>query len=675
MNELNLIQNIFLFQIIGYIILRIFFKVDTNRRLYCGVFAFNGPSDLSKNLSHLVLNNIKILGMYNDERGGDNAGIVINNEVLKTTGFEYKFKTLLEKNHIEVLDPSSSTIVIGHSRKASVGGKGHENAHPFEIYEDKKDPNLDWYMTGVHNGTIENWEELLKNHLLDEKEFKNDSKTILKIISRQRKLKKVKKYNILEKYKGNGVFIWYFKDEPDTMYVFKGAHKKYKTSNIVDEERPLFFYECPITKGIYFSSIKESLIAISIDRNLVKDLKTNIVFKFRQGLLVEKDSIIIDRENIYEFDFSTSTSNYNSNAYGYGYYPELYKNMKPGVQKQIGFKDYNESNQDTVIKLALKARADELIKKTLPSNNSNCSIVPMSKKEKKTIILGTEDIPLMHIVNYKNKIYREHGLYKFAGELLNGEYIININTNEIYSSSKKELLEKTHIFESRCFYEGYMLKSKAALLELQELDKNNPNWKADKVNYIMSKYCSYPVPSTDNKIYYLSLNKAQGCFEGIPYSENKIYTYNSGKLIEVKKLVGTANQESSFPQQDINYDKDITDPDIVITEEQIANQINKNLENDNMQEELSIIDSFEQEILEGWRHLKEKIEEQVTYMDPFLKNGTLKKLNFLSGVLFDWGIECIEGCVIGTPEDSSPHYTLDNKGELTYNNISNITFF
>jgi len=711
MNELSLIQSIFLFQIVGYAILRIFFKPDIGRRLYCGVFAFNGPSDLSKALCHLVLNNIKILGMYNDDRGGDNAGIVINNEVLRTIGTEYKFKTLLERNHIEVLDPAISTIIIGHSRKGSVGGKGHENAHPFEIYEDKKNPSPDWYMTGVHNGTIENWQDLLKNHVLDEKEFKNDSKTMLKIIARQRKLKKVKKYNVLEKYKGNGVFIWYFRDEPDTMYVFKGAHKKYKTATKADEERPLFFYECPITQGIYFSSIKDSLIAISADRELVKDLATNTVFKFRQGKLVTKDSINIDREDVYEFESAASSS-----AYGYG--DEEYMGyweggfgpaVRPGTQKQIGFKDYTEQNQHAMAKLAAKARAQELINKTLPSDSSSVCTVPVLpitssiKREGKTIILGAEDVPLKNIANYKDKIYREHGLYKFGGELLNGEYIINMKTNEIHSSSKKNLLEQAHIFEARYFYEGYMLKSKAALIDLQELDKNDPKWKVDKAGYIMSKYCSYPVPTTDGKMYYLNLNKAQGYFEGIPYSEGKVYDYKDGKLIEVRKVVETTSQESSFPPQEIDYgpivgpktkiidlhcpnysrdnDRDITDPDGTtptppkLTEEQIADQLKKNQEEDSRQEELSVIDSLEQEILEGWHDLKEKIEEQMYNMDPFVKEGSLKKLDFLSGSLFDWGIDCIEGGVVGTPKDLSPHYKLDDKGKLTYTNVSKMRFF
>jgi len=707
MNELSLINSILLFQIVGYAILRIFFKPDIGRRLYCGVFAFNGPTNLSKALCHLVLNNIKILGMYNDERGGDNAGIVINNEVLRTIGTEYKFKTLLERNHIDVLDPAISTIVIGHSRKGSVGGKGHENAHPFEIYEDKKNPSPDWYMTGVHNGTIENWQDLLKNHVLDEKEFKNDSKTMLKIIARQRKLKKVKKYNVLEKYKGNGVFIWYFRDEPDTMYVFKGAHKKYKTATKADEERPLFFYECPITEGIYFSSIKDSLIAISVDRELVKDLATNTVFKFRQGKLVVKDSITIERENIYEFESANSSvmygygEEYDGHWEGCGFEPAI----RPGIQKQIGFKDYTAQSQEAMAKQALKERADHLVNKTLPSNSSNVCPIPISsstsptKREGKTIILGTDDVPLKNIANYKDKIYREHGLYKFGGELLNGEYIINMKTYEVHSSSKKNLLEQDHIFESRFFYEGYMLKNKIALIDLQELDKDNSNWKADKAQYIMSKYCSYPVPTTDGKMYYLNLNKAQGYFEGIPYSEGKVYDYKDGKLIEVRKIVETTNQESSIPPQEIeygpiigpktkiinlhcpNYDRDITDPDGItstppkLTEEEIADQLKKNQEEDSRQEELSVIDSAEQEILEQWLNLKEKIEEQMYNMDPFIKDGSLKKLDFLSGSLFDWGIDCIEGGVVGTPKNLSPYYKLDDKGKLAYSNISKMRFF
>ena len=714
MSEFSLIHSILLFQIIGYAILSIFFKPDKGRRLYCGIFAFNGPSNLSKSLAHLVLQNIKMLGMYNDDRGGDNAGIVINNKVLKTVGIEYKFKTLIEKNHIDILDPTISTIVIGHSRKGSVGGKGHENAHPFEIYKDEKedkDESVDWYMTGVHNGTIENWKELLENHHLDEKEFKNDSKTMLKIISRQRKLKKQKKYIILEKYKGNGVFIWYFRDEPDTMYVFKGAHKRYKSSITVEEERPLFFYECPLTKGIYFSSIKDSLLSIAVEKDKVKNLVTNIVLKFKEGKLISKDSINIDRENMYEYPLVSSENTYGKEedwwkrTYGY-----TSKNNQSSIQSKIGFKDYEENNQSYIAKRAAEERAKSLIEKALPSSVKSISTVPVisidttsitTNKIGKTIILGTKDVPLKNIADYKDKICREDGLYKYNSTLLNGEYIINKKTYEVFSPSKKNLLEQENIFETRYFYEGYMLKDKASLIDLQELDKNSPNWKTDKASYIISKYCSYPVPTWDGKFYYLNLNKFSGYCDGIPYSEGKVYDYKDGKIIEVRKIIETP-KESSIPfvneitygpiikKIDLNknsstcpnYDRDNIDPEVSTTspnlsDKEIAKQLKLNEEEEIKQENFFIFDASEREILELWQQLKTKVEEQIYNMDPFFKDKTFNKWDFLSGTLNEWVFDSVHECLTKKSGNlsESPFFTSNEKGELIYNNISKITFF
>lgn len=701
MTEISLIQCILLFQVIGYVILSIFFKPDVGKRLYCGIFAFNGPSNLSKELCHLVLSNIKTIGMYNDERGGDNAGIAINNEILRTTGFEYKFKTLIEKQDINKFDPTVSSIIMGHSRRGSVGGKGHENAHPFEIYETKKAAN--WYMAGIHNGTIENWKELLENHGLDKEDFKNDSKTVLKILSRQRRLKKQKKYVVLEKYKGNGVFMWYFQDEPNILYVFKGAHKKYKSSVNFEEERPLFYYECPITRGIYFSSIKDPLLVIATDRNEVKNLVTNTVLKFKEGKLLKDEIIEIDRSEIYEFDYSNNYYNSEEEEHWrnrYGHYCGIEDNdrITPKQNSTIGYKNY--ASQAEMAKIAAEKRAKDLIRRTLPSDNSSVPIIPVSKvndsqssKSGKTIILGSEDTPLQNLAHYKGKLYREHGLYKHNGLLLNGEYIINKQTYEIHSPSKKNLLEQEHIFEIRYFYEGYMLKNKASLIDLQEMDKNYPNWKVDKAPYILSKYCSYPVPTFDGKFYYLNLNKFNGHLEGVPYSEDKSYLYKDGKLLEVKKLVKTSeNVQSSLPFEgptqeidycpikviDINSNKDISlDPELRPSLREIANQLEANEQEEENQENFLIFDASEREILDLWLQLREKVEEQTYQMNSYIKDKTFNEQDFLSGILHSWGFDCIEGGLTTATEKSpaSERFVRDKNGKLIYQNISKLTFF
>jgi len=704
LDSIQLIQSIFLLQIICYLLLSIFFKPNRSGKVYCGIFAFNGPTKLSEALCHMVLNNIKMLGLYNDERGGDNAGIVINNKILHTTSFESKFKTLLDKNHIDILNPELSTVIIGHSRKGSVGGKGHENAHPFKIYNNDKDVDVNWYMTGVHNGTIENWQTILKNFNLDPKEFKNDSKTMLKILSRQRNLKKNKKFNVLEKYKGAGVFIWYFQDEPDAMYVFKGARKRYKTSLNFEEERPLYFYECPITGGIYFSSIKESLQAIAINKNDVKNLDTNIVFKIKQGKLIEGESIEIDRSEMYEFGSTTPySSNYESRAnrdadfdswdehefaYGYagmggGRYPNVGEQVQIGIQKK-----WQKQEQEAA------AKAKALVDKVIPINR----ILGPSSEEKPKFIYLADDEPRHNIKFYKNKIYRQEGLYYLNGSKVTGEFIVNERTCEIFDSSQKELLEQANIYKARYFFEGYILKGKAALVDLQTFDRDFPNgaWKADKSQYFMAKYCNYPVPTWDGKLYYIggtnSVTKANGEFTGLPYCELKVYDFKEGKRTFIRRPVTpVAKQEAILRTLPIGLPthKEIIDPDaaplfsaedldkILATPDGVLENIQRNEDYERKIEELAIIDAQEEEILELWKALHEKVEEQMYTMKPYIKDKTIEPIHFLSGTLSMYGFACVDGGLTTTSGNipESPYFKLDDKEQLSYKKISKINLF
>jgi len=130
----NNVKSILLIYFLTYCLLSLFFKPDKSR-IYCGVFAFCGPTTLTKGAYAMILSNIKLLGILNDSRGGDNAGILINNEVLHTKGTDWKFSELIQREVLENPDPQYSTVIIGHCRKASVGGRDHKYAHPFEIYQ------------------------------------------------------------------------------------------------------------------------------------------------------------------------------------------------------------------------------------------------------------------------------------------------------------------------------------------------------------------------------------------------------------------------------------------------------------------------------------------------------------------------------------------------------------
>jgi glucosamine--fructose-6-phosphate aminotransferase (isomerizing) len=113
----------------------------------CGIVGYLG----SEPYIEYIITGLKLL----QNRGYDSAGIsCINNGELITTKF-----ASTNTNDSLVQTDCTSTIAIGHTRWATHGGKTNSNAHP---HNDNKN-----CVSIVHNGIIENFQEL-KNNLKKE---------------------------------------------------------------------------------------------------------------------------------------------------------------------------------------------------------------------------------------------------------------------------------------------------------------------------------------------------------------------------------------------------------------------------------------------------------------------------------------------------------------------------
>lgn len=114
----------------------------------CGIVGYIGYKDAKE----ILLNGLEKL----EYRGYDSAGLAVRDE----SGVQV-FK---EKGRIadlrKIVDESVSTTTgIGHTRWATHGVPSKENAHPHQ--------SLSGRFTLVHNGVIENYEQLKKEYLLD----------------------------------------------------------------------------------------------------------------------------------------------------------------------------------------------------------------------------------------------------------------------------------------------------------------------------------------------------------------------------------------------------------------------------------------------------------------------------------------------------------------------------
>ena len=138
----------------------------------CGIFGYVGPSTSLRtskrgDAAKIVFEGLKTL----EYRGYDSWGIATLNQKLNI-----KDKKLIIEKHVGKLPPIlnsqlstlNSNVALGHTRWATHGGVTEANAHPHTDCTGK--------ISAVHNGIVENWEELKKS-LSKNHNFKSQTDT------------------------------------------------------------------------------------------------------------------------------------------------------------------------------------------------------------------------------------------------------------------------------------------------------------------------------------------------------------------------------------------------------------------------------------------------------------------------------------------------------------------
>lgn len=217
----------------------------------CGIFGYIGQTPFDRK-------NLKILALYNEDRGEDSIGIY--NHIYSEDKFESKISKYNTKSrNTEFLKGSieETQFFIGHTRNKSIGSFKLENVHPFHFEEN---------ICGVHNGTIRNYEELAEKYDVKPGKNDSDSKVLYEILG-----KTGGNFNVLGDIEGTAALAFTLGDEK--LYLFRK-----------DGQRPIwisrFVMDDTGEKALYFSSLKESLESIEVPDDSIKYIEPGHVYEF-----------------------------------------------------------------------------------------------------------------------------------------------------------------------------------------------------------------------------------------------------------------------------------------------------------------------------------------------------------------------------------------------------------
>lgn len=236
----------------------------------CGIFG--GQAKKGKKLN---LRKLKILGIYNMERGTDSCGYYYSGNIEKGTGETAKFLTFIDRNEIKKGELDCE-VFMGHTRKSTSGANTPENAHPHQIGN----------YVQTHNGVIKNIWELMGKYGMDHSKVHVDSIGLGMLIKKLG-------FRILNEYTGFAALTMVYEDDPESLYLYHGASKDKKDSKVW-EERPLFYIQT--SEGLYYSSMPESLRFISEGKYKIQELPHNIVYKIVDGEITDF-RYRVEREN------------------------------------------------------------------------------------------------------------------------------------------------------------------------------------------------------------------------------------------------------------------------------------------------------------------------------------------------------------------------------------------
>jgi Glutamine amidotransferase domain len=272
--------------------------------LGCGITAFCGDSPADPMT-------LKMIMLYNMERGEDGTGWAVNNVVTKDTEKVAKF---LQQHPLLITENDENFTFVGHARKCSSGGKLNKAlVHPFSIYREGVEKEKSDIILAM-NGTLTNTEAMSEEFGIPYKEYVNsDTEIIAKAMA---KLGEKEYIKAIEGYEGTATLVFFTPKHPNTLMVYK------------DPQRTLFGWQKDKDQ-MYISSMEEPLLSIGATKDKVFPFEDGFLFRISKGKITKKEKI--ERSPLKVKAKYTKRASYTS-----------YPNVGPRVNSRLPFYEANE---------------------------------------------------------------------------------------------------------------------------------------------------------------------------------------------------------------------------------------------------------------------------------------------------------------------------------------------
>ena len=234
----------------------------------CGIFG----CITNKNVEQTLIKGLE----YVEYRGYDSSGICVTNgdtyNITKAIGDIENLKKVINSNTL-------GGVGIAHTRWATTGSVSIENTHPF-VSENQK-------IALVHNGIIENAENLKQQLNINKYSSKTDSEVIAHLLQNTNP-NSVDFIDEFQKLEGSYAVTYLHKDSPNTLYV-----AKYKC--------PLYIAKCEdevyvASDPICFSSMCKKYYALG-DHEYGVLTKNGLTFYNKNKVQIQKHPITLDIDN------------------------------------------------------------------------------------------------------------------------------------------------------------------------------------------------------------------------------------------------------------------------------------------------------------------------------------------------------------------------------------------